>query len=220
MRALLRRLHRDQRGITLVELLVAMLITSLLLTLVGSFFVSMLKAQRTVSSVNESTRQGTTSMTQVSRYLREASRWQVTKTTNRAAFESASATSMQFYSGVDLSTSRAGLTKVTIDVQGTKLRMQLQRGDCPASGYCTFTGTTKTVVLADVVRTSGANSALFGYVNAAGDAISPTSATLDSIRSVDVTLKVGSTSGAAANDTTFQATINLRNLDYGAATES
>lgn len=49
MRALLRRLRRDQRGITLVELLVAMLITSLLLTLVGSFFVSMTKAQRDAS---------------------------------------------------------------------------------------------------------------------------------------------------------------------------
>ncbi|MBT1679133.1 PilW family protein [Curtobacterium aurantiacum] len=220
MRAIIRRLHSEQRGITLVELLVAMLVTSLLLTLVGSFFVSMLKAQRTVSSVNDSTRQGTTSMTQVSRYLREASRVQLTKTTNRAAFESATATSMRFYSGVDLTTSRAGLTKVTIDTQGTKLRMQLQRGDCPANGYCTFSGPTKTIVLADVVRTSGSNSTRFQYIDAGGDSISPTATTMDSIRSVDVTLTVGSATGTTANDTTFQATINLRNLDYGAATES
>lgn len=220
MRRIVRRLHREQRGITLVELLVAMLVTSLLLTLVGSFFVSMVKAQRTVSSVNDSTRQGTTSMTQVSRYLREASRVQLTKTTSLAAFESATATSMRFYSGVDLSTSRAGLTKVTIDTQGTKLRMQLQRGDCPANGYCTFSGTTKTIVLADVIRTSAGNSTLFSYRNAADAPVTPTAATLDSIRSVDVTLTVGSVTGTAANDTTFQATINLRNLDYGAATES
>ncbi|MCS5512013.1 prepilin-type N-terminal cleavage/methylation domain-containing protein [Curtobacterium flaccumfaciens pv. betae] len=220
MRAIIRRLHSEQRGITLVELLVAMLVTSLLLTLVGSFFVSMIKAQRTVSSVNDSTRQGTTSMTQVSRYLREASRVQLTKTTNLAAFESATATSMRFYSGVDLSTSRAGLTKVTIDAQGTKLRMQLQRGDCPANGYCTFTGTTKTIVLADVIRTSAGTSPLFSYRNAAGGVVTPTAATLDSIRSVDVALTVGSVTGTTANDTTFQANINLRNLDYGAATES
>lgn len=220
MRALVRRLCRDQRGITLVELLVAMLITSLLLTLVGSFFVSMLKAQRTVSSVNESTRQGTTSMTQVSRYLREASRVQLTKTTSKAAFESATATSMVFYSGVDLTSARAGLTRVTVDVQGAKLRMQLQRGDCPLAGYCTFTGATKTVVLADVVRSDGSNSTLFSYVNAAGGVFTPTSTTFDAIRSVTVTLRVGPTSGTSTNDTTFQATINLRNLDYGAATES
>ncbi|MBB1195433.1 MULTISPECIES: PilW family protein [Curtobacterium] len=219
MRAIIRRLHSEQRGITLVELLVAMLVTSLLLTLVGSFFVSMIKAQRTVSSVNDSTRQGTTSMTQVSRYLREASRVQLTKTTNLAAFESATATSMRFYSGVDLSTSRAGLTKVTIDTQGTKLRMQLQRGDCPANGYCTFTGTTKTIVLADVIRTN-AGSPLFSYRNAADGVVTPTAATLDSIRSVDVALTVGSVTGTTANDTTFEANINLRNLDYGAATES
>jgi len=219
MRAIIRRLHSEQRGITLVELLVAMLVTSLLLTLVGSFFVSMIKAQRTVSSVNDSTRQGTTSMTQVSRYLREASRVQLTKTTNLAAFESATATSMRFYSGVDLSTSRAGLTKVTIDTQGTKLRMQLQRGDCPANGYCTFTGTTKTIVLADVIRTN-AGSPLFSYRNAADGVVTPTAATLDSIRSVDVALRVGSVTGTTANDTTFEANINLRNLDYGAATES
>jgi Tfp pilus assembly protein PilW len=219
MRAIIRRLHSEQRGITLVELLVAMLVTSLLLTLVGSFFVSMIKAQRTVSSVNDSTRQGTTSMTQVSRYLREASRVQLTKTTNLAAFESATATSMRFYSGVDLSTSRAGLTKVTIDTQGTKLRMQLQRGDCPANGYCTFTGTTKTIVLADVIRTN-AGRPLFSYRNAADGVVTPTAATLDSIRSVDVALTVGSVTGTTANDTTFEANINLRNLDYGAATES
>jgi Tfp pilus assembly protein PilW len=220
MRMIIGRLHSEQRGITLVELLVAMLVTSLLLTLVGSFFVSMVKAQRTVSSVNDSTRQGTTSMTQVSRYLREASRVQLTKTTSLAAFESATATSMRFYSGVDLSTSRAGLTKVTIDTQGTKLRMQLQRGDCPVNGYCTFSGTTKTIVLADVIRTSAGNSTLFSYRNATDAIVTPTAATLDSIRSVDVTLTVGSTTGTTANDTTFQATINLRNLDYGAATES
>lgn len=220
MRMIIRRLHSEQRGITLVELLVAMLVTSLLLTLVGSFFVSMVKAQRTVSSVNDSTRQGTTSMTQVSRYLREASRVQLTKTTSLAAFESATATSMRFYSGVDLSTSRAGLTRVTIDTQGTKLRMQLQRGDCPVNGYCTFSGTTKTIVLADVIRTSAGNSTLFSYRNATDAIVTPTAATLDSIRSVDVTLTVGSTTGTTANDTTFQATINLRNLDYGAATES
>jgi hypothetical protein len=35
-----------------------------------------------------------------------------------------------------------------------------------------------------------------------------------------VALTVGSTDGATTNDSTFQATINLRNLDYGAATES
>lgn len=220
MRMIIRRLHSEQRGITLVELLVAMLVTSLLLTLVGSFFVSMVKAQRTVSSVNDSTRQGTTSMTQVSRYLREASRVQLTKTTSLAAFESATATSMRFYSGVDLSTSRAGLTRVTIDTQGTKLRMQLQRGDCPVNGYCTFSGTTKTIVLADVIRTSAGDSTLFSYRNATDAIVTPTAATLDSIRSVDVTLTVGSTTGTTANDTTFQATINLRNLDYGAATES
>jgi Tfp pilus assembly protein PilW len=220
MRMIIGRLHSEQRGITLVELLVAMLVTSLLLTLVGSFFVSMVKAQRTVSSVNDSTRQGTTSMTQVSRYLREASRVQLTKTTSLAAFESATATSMRFYSGVDLSTSRAGLTKVTIDTQGTKLRLQLQRGDCPVNGYCTFSGTTKTIVLADVIRTSAGNSTLFSYRNATDAIVTPTAATLDSIRSVDVTLTVGSTTGTTANDTTFQATINLRNLDYGAATES
>lgn len=219
MLALARRLRRDQRGITLVELLVAMLVTSLLLTLVGSFFVSMLKAQRTVSSVNDSTRQGTTSMTQISRYLREASRWQVSRTTTNPAFVSTSARSVQFYSAVDLSSSRAGLTKVTIDVQSNRLRMQLQRGDCPADGYCTFTGSTRTVVLADVVRSTGDANTIFRYENAGGATFTPTSTTADAIRSVDVNLTIGSAGGTTANDTTFQATINLRNLDYGAATE-
>lgn len=98
--------------------------------------------------------------------------------------------------------------------------MQLQRGDCPANRYCAFTGTTKTIVLADVIRTSAGTSPLFSYRNAAGGVVTPTAATLDSIRSVDVALTVGSVTGTTANDTTFQANINLRNLDYGAATES
>jgi len=217
MPALLRRLRDDQRGITLVELLVAMLVTSLLLTLVGSFFVSISKAQRTVSSVNDSTRQGTTSMTQLSRYLREASRWQVSKTVSAPAFVSATGRSVQFYSGVDLSSARAGLTKVTVDVVSNRLRMQLQRGDCPAGGYCTFTGATRTLWLADVVRAG----TLFSYVNADNGPVSaPANATYDTIRSVRVALTVGSTGGVTVNDSTFQATINLRNLDYGAATES
>lgn len=219
MRVLAGRLRHDQRGITLVELLVAMLITSLLLTLVGSFFVSMLKAQRTVTSVNDSTRQGTTSMTQVSRYLREASRWQASKTTTNPAFVSATARSVQFYSAVDLSSARAALTKVTIDVQSNRLRMQLQRGDCPADGYCTFTGSTRTIVLADVVRTTGDASTFFRYQNASGTAFTPTASTIDTVRSVEVQLTVGSAGGSTADDTTFRATINLRNLDYGAATE-
>jgi len=217
MRALLRRLRRDQRGITLVELLVAMLITSLLLTLVGSFFVSMTKAQRTVSSVNDSTRQGTTSMTQLGRYLREASRWQESKAKLNPAFTRATATSLTFYSAVDLSTAQPGLTKVTVDVVATRLRLQLQQGTCPVGGYCTFTGATRTLWLADVIR----SGTLFSYVNADNGAVTvPAAATFDTIRSVRVNLTVGSAGGTTANDSTFQATINLRNLDYGAATES
>ncbi|ROP72402.1 PilW family protein [Curtobacterium sp. PhB115] len=220
MRALIRRLHRDQRGITLVELLVAMLVTSLLLTLVGSFFVSMTKAQRTVAAVNDSTRQGTTSMTQLSRYLREASRWQESKAKLNPAFTRATATGLTFYSAVDLSTAQPGLTKVTVDIVSSKLRMQLQQGACPVGGYCTFTGATRTLWLADVVRTTGTNTTQFLYNDVLDSPITPTSATFDSIRSVEINLAVGSANGTTANDTTFNATINLRNLDYGAATES
>ncbi|KTR09015.1 PulJ/GspJ family protein [Curtobacterium luteum] len=217
MRALLHRLRAEDRGITLVELIVAMLVTSLMLTLVGSFFVSMTKAQQTVSGLDASTRQGTTSVTQLGRYLREASRVPVSRTVTQPAFSTATAGALAFTSSVDTTTSAAGMTKVTVDVVAGKLLMQLQRGDC-STGYCTFPSSNpvRSVVLADVVR----GRSLFTYSNANGTVFTPTSTTVDTIRSVRITLTTGSTGSAAANDTTFAATINLRNLDYGAATES
>lgn len=221
MRALIERLQREERGITLAELIVAMAITSLLLTLVGSFFVSMTRAQQTVTSVSDSTRQGTTSMNQVGRYLREANRLQVNKTTTSPAFISATSTSVQFYSAVDLTTARAGLSKVTISIDAAgRLQLQRQQGTCPTDGYCTFTGATSSTILATAVRSQTAGTdpqPLFSYLGDGGVPVTNprTAAAYDSIRSVVVNLEVGSTSGDSANDTTFQATVNLRNLDYG-----
>lgn len=217
MRALLRRLRTEQRGISLVELIVAMLVTSLLLTLVGSFFVSMTKAQQTVTGVNTSTRQGSTSMLQLSRYLREASRVPVSRTVTQPAFTTATGGALAFTSSVDLDTSAPGMTKVTIDVVAGKLLMQLQQGDC-STGYCTFPSANpvRSVILADVVR----GKALFTYYDANNGVFTPTSTTVDAIRSVRVALTTGASATDTTNDTTFAATINLRNLDYGAATES
>lgn len=216
---------RDERGLTLIELMVAMLVTSIILATVGAFFVAASKAGATNRAVDNSTRQATTGITQITRYLQVADRWQTGRATFNPAFITASPTHVQFYSNVDITGSV--ITPVLVDLQITsanKLQLQVTQSSCPSGGYCTFPGPTTTSTLAATIvnPTSGGNQ-LFSYFDDNGAPLatgtaSVTGANLDSIRQVNVALEVGATSTASANDTQFQTTIDLRNLDGGAAT--
>ncbi|HLU63496.1 MAG TPA: prepilin-type N-terminal cleavage/methylation domain-containing protein [Protaetiibacter sp.] len=49
------RIVRDERGVTMVEMIVVMLITSVILLAIGSMYISTLQVQRTVVALSEST---------------------------------------------------------------------------------------------------------------------------------------------------------------------
>lgn len=49
------RIGRDERGVTMVEMIVVMLITSVILLAIGSMYISTLQVQRTVVALSEST---------------------------------------------------------------------------------------------------------------------------------------------------------------------
>jgi prepilin-type N-terminal cleavage/methylation domain-containing protein len=70
MRRLLQRLRREQRGFTLVELLVATSLGVLVLLTVGTVSTSLLRAQTRISDRSESIARGRTAMEQIVQQLR------------------------------------------------------------------------------------------------------------------------------------------------------
>lgn len=230
MRAL-RRLHEEDRGVSLAELIVAMSVTVLLLTMVGGFFVSVSRASTTATGVDGNTRAASTAMREMQRMFRVASNNPVASGIDtQYAFQYASATSVRFFAYINLNS--------TADVQPVEVQFTLD----PAAGTITETKWNGTPT--DVTRSyfdfpraatptlsnaptstlklvgSVVPSTLFTYRNAANVPIVPGAAglsptDLQAVRSVTIDLTVGERDAsrpAAANNVTLTSTVGMPNL--------
>lgn len=228
---LVARLRADQAGLTLVELLVAMSLSLIVLTVAGSFLISSQKASVTASSVSRNTRAASAAMNEIGRVLRAATDNPVpTGDDPQYAFQYASATSVRFFAYVNLDStlSQAVEVQLTLDPSTKRITETKWVGTAVAgnSSYYAFPLSSASSLSAAptstrVLTSSAVNGSLFSFKDAAGNVLgTPTSAVaatdLLNIRSVGVTVTVGS-SASDANAVTLSNTASMPNIVMGAS---
>lgn len=224
--------HRDERGITLAELIVAMSLSLIVLTIAGSFLVASQKASVTATSVSQNTRSASVAMNEVGRVLRAATDNPVpTGDDSQYAFQYASATSVRFFAYVNLDSTLSQPVQVQLTLDPVTGRLTETKWNGVAvsgnSSYYSFplaVGATLTATASSrrTLASSAINATAFTFKDALGNtlgsATSPVPATdLPNIRSVGVTLTVGS-SASDPSAVTLTNTASMPNIVMGAST--
>lgn len=215
----------NDAGLTLIELLLAMMLTSLIAVMAMSLFMTSNNSVKISQSVDGGTRQASNGMNEVARMIRAATPDPVASPLPGApvatpAIVSASANSITFYAFVNLAASSESPVMVTYTVNN---KGQLLETLCPATttvaglnGHWDFvTGASCKAprILCNSIPLSGQ---LFHYLTGAGTEITPpgTDATLlPTIRAVKVVLTITNT-GAGVVPVTLSNTVGMPNLGF------
>lgn len=227
MLALLRRVPtaRDDRGITLTETLVTMLVLGFVLAAVMSLFTSSLRTASATNKRLEEIADGKIAVSVMTRSLRTAilpSQLYDTASTDTAAFIKAKPDEISFFANLENIDNTVGPSKVTYLVDaGGVLRESVQPPLPRAAGVTRFTycdpnlascAVKRRILARNVDLTQGS---IFAYYNAmsvklVGDPLPL--ADLESVDSVDVTLTVR-VAGSGGNGTTYTSRVALPNHD-------
>jgi Tfp pilus assembly protein PilW len=224
-------LRRDERGVSLAELIVAMSVSILVLTMAGAFFVSVSRASSTTTGVDGNTRVASTAMLELQRMLRVASNNPVASGVDtQFAFQYASPTSMRFFAYINLnSTSDVQPVEVqfTMD-QAKRTIVETKWNGSPTDLSRTYfdfpRATTPTLSNSPTSQLTLASSvvpgSLFTYADAGGNPLVPgaaglSAADLQSVRSVSISLTVGDSDPSrpgARDNVTLTSTVAMPNL--------
>ncbi|WP_092091255.1 type II secretion system protein J [Curtobacterium sp. UNCCL20] len=230
MKQLAARAHREERGLTLVELLVAMTLSLIVLTVAGSFLVSSQKASVTASSVSQNTRIASVAMNEMGRVLRAATDNPVpTGDDSQYAFQYASATSIRFFAYVNLESTLSQPVEVqlTLDpvaktITETKWVGTAVSGNSAYYSFPLATGATLTSTPTSkrILASTVASTTAFTFSDSDGDPLGASGAVapsdLPNIRSVGVFVAIGS-SATDPNRVTLTNTASLPNIVMGAS---
>lgn len=224
---------------TLVELMVAMILTAIVLAAAAGFMVSAQKASVLSRAVNSNSREASNAMDEMGRMLRAATNNPLSSSaagatgsaaaTYQVGVQYASSTSVRFFAYVNLSyVAGTSLPEQPVEVQFTvdsagRLVEQKWAGVADSTGnYWTFpisaSASLPTAPSATrTMTTSAVNQVTFTYLDALGNTLSTASgaasdADLAKITSVRVTLLVGTGSGARAGNVSVTNTIAMPNL--------
>ena len=215
------RMKRDESGIGLVELLVAMLIFGIVITLVANMYVSMTRTVQIGGSVNNSTKAASLGMNELSRVIRFATGNPVSgQPIDDPAFVEAGRETITVYSYVDTVSSAVQPVKVKFSLDASRRLIETRYAAYSLSGgYWGFSSTPLwTRTLTGQVMAPGAGEPyLFTYLQDDGTAIAVPAAGLASsqfsaIAAVQVTLKLKADDGTTANPVVLQNTVGLPNL--------
>jgi type II secretory pathway pseudopilin PulG len=209
LQRLLARARGEERGLTLSELIIAMSLSVLILTIAGSFLVSSQKAAKVASSVSANTRVAANVMNEVGRNLRAATDNPVpTGDDSQFAFQYASATSVRFFAYVNLdsSLSQAVEVQVTLDTTRKVITETKWNGAAVAgnSSYYSFPLATGSLL-------SAAPSSTLSSLTTPVAAVD-----LPDIRSVDVSVTIGA-SATDPNAVSLTNTASMPNIVMGAS---
>ncbi|MBU1589494.1 MAG: prepilin-type N-terminal cleavage/methylation domain-containing protein [Actinobacteria bacterium] len=220
--ALQRRLGPDtDRGLSLVELIVVMMVTGIVLAIVGSMFVNV--ALVTANSNQTTTRSSIAAnvMNEFSKVIRTASNNAIAGSDDPdPALVAATATSLTVYSYVDTSPTNPAPTKVTFRVDSSGMVFEDRVASSVSNGFYVFTGATTTRPLGGPIVSTN----LFTYLDASNTAITiPTGglqlADRNEVASIKVTITIantttnGTAAGSNGNDpVSIVNTIGMPNL--------
>jgi prepilin-type N-terminal cleavage/methylation domain-containing protein len=212
--------HSRESGFTLVELLIAMLVFGILLTMVVGFFSTSNKAYVENQSIGGNTRSASDGMNEISRFLRAATTNPVIgQQINSPAFVAASNESVTFYAYVNLTSATEQPVEVRFSLDSNRNLVETEWASYLISpgywGYST-TPSSSRILANSVAPQSGSNPYLFTYLAPDGTTIAIptggyTTAQLATIASVQVTLTIGK-SVTSTTAVTLQNTVGLPNL--------
>ncbi len=215
------RVDRPEAGLSLVELIVAMALLSLVLLLVMGFFMSGTNAYLLGQTIDTNTRNAANGMNEISRYLRAATDNPVqNQPINDPAFTEANNEAVTFYAYVNLASSTEQPVKVRFSLDAARRVIETRWSSYViSSGYWGFNTTpVSTRIFSNtVVNQTGSNPFVFTYLKADGTTVAvPTGGIIDpnvlrTIAAVRLTMQLG-TSATATSSVTLQNTVGLPNL--------
>jgi prepilin-type N-terminal cleavage/methylation domain-containing protein len=226
MRARIDAVGRDDRGITMVELLVAMMIVTVLSVIVIGTYQSVTQSLTTANSLNRNTSQASNGMNEAARQIRAATSNPVAGATiNDPAIVQAANETLVMYAYVNLQSSSAQLpvmVRLRVDPTTRKLVEDLWPATQNSAGYWIFPATTTapttTRYLADTVASqTGTNPYIFTYLAGTAPLTVPTAGTftadqLRSITAIQITLTIQSSLTVTSQSVTLQNTVGMPNL--------
>lgn len=230
IRRRLRRTGTADAGISLTELIVAMMIFGIVLTVVGSMFATMTKATTYANATDQNVRNASNGMNAMSRMLRSAQNLPQVNTTDRPAFSDARAETVTLVTAVNLDPATTDDTtplEVTFAVDAKRnLRETTRTGVHPTAGspYWVFNSTspvTARTITTPVSTTPSGQAPLFRYYGSDGvELVPPTGASLSGddladIASVAITLRQANSKSTLDNGITLVNTVMLENLRDG-----
>jgi type II secretory pathway pseudopilin PulG len=210
-------------GTTLSELIVAIVIFGVLLTVVTGLFTTMSRSLNYSQAVDGNVRNGSNGMNELVRQIRGAYDNPQLNQPDADAFDLATTESMRFTTLVNLSGSTAVPQQVTFSITPDAARnlaeTRVQVAD-PTAGYFSFGGaTTRRVLTTGVAATPAGGVPLFVYFDSSGAAMTPdatgalTQIQRSRITSVGITLRVRTTSSSSLSNTVeFKNRVDLANL--------
>lgn len=216
MLARLRRRLSDERGVTLAETMIVLLILSITL---GAAFAALTSFQRQAvgSDVRaQNLAEARQMMATITRDLRTATKpARASGVTQPPGFISAGARAVAFYANLD-TPANGGPRRITLEVDGSGVLWE--RSVAPTGTYPSFTYTstpTSRRLGQFVVNTDAAP--LFEYLDGNDVVLGPlplTAAQLDRVAMVRVNLRVLRDSGLTVPATTLRTTVRMPNLAY------
>lgn len=175
MRRVRRVTETAERGLTLVELLVAMLIFALLLVLVGSAFSTISKAVGLAGSTNNNISLSGLGMTELSKVIRfAATNPVVSHPIDDPAFVTAKSETLTVYSYVDANPSNPAPIEVTFSLNSSRQLVETRYSAYSvATGYWAFNTTpyVMRILTGTVLAPTGTELPLFSYQTADGTVI-------------------------------------------------
>jgi len=220
-------LHRDQRGVTLVELIVAIGLLGVLTTVVSSLYIGSMQAMSIGRDVHANTAQVSNAINEVTRVIRAGTDNPVQgQSLNNPAFEVAMADKVRIYAYINLSGASELPVMIELSVVNGNLIEKRWAATQNAAGYWLFPAATSTpsstrTIASYVVPSAAAGGTqLFTFLQTNNAAIPiPTgpngitdATTLRSIAAVQVSVTVRSSATDASQQVTVQSTVGIPNL--------
>lgn len=221
IRRLVVRAEADH-GLTLIELLVAMSLATIIIITVGGFFAATVKATQTDQVSESGMRQASNVMNAVSQYVHAATVLPLPDGTYQAAIQRATATDLAFYAYVNLSGSTSQRPTQVEFVRDASSGLLLEKqwdGVADQNGFYTFpalsSAPTRTLTLGGPIASPTVDGRpLFEYLDASGAVLSSASTTPAGVRAVRINIEAGSIAGGRPGNTTLQNTLYLFNVGY------
>lgn len=230
VRRALRAIRSDDRGISLPELIVTIMIFGIVLTVVGSMFATMTKATTYANATDSNVRSASNGMNEMTRMFRSARTNPVINADDAPAFSYAGKEQATFVTAVNLDPATTDDTtplQVTFAVDAKRNLVETQlTGVHPnaSSTYWLFNSSspvTKRTLTSPVGVAPSGGDPLFRYFDASGAELVPpatgslTGDDLASVSSVAITLRQSNSKSTIDNSVTLVNTVALENLRDG-----